>query len=193
MIASYFKDSMNIYVSSTKNKINSKMKTDLLVLVQVLVMQSKKSDKCFIFHTWIETWVTLSYLWDTAQWPPTTLNLLTSPSAAFSILQLYGPILVERLFFCCFCSWITKQEEQIYSSSCLVSALQTFVSHSVPRDCPTPTPASRRIMFTLFSLAQIPPGQKIQTGSERYLALWIGFKYFYYLSDDTSAVSVWFS
>lgn len=154
-------------------------------------MQSKKSEKCFIFHTWVEMWVNLSYLGDIAHWALTTWNLLTSPSAAFSILQLYGSIQVETFFFFN-CSWITKQE-QICSSSCLMSALQTFVSHSVPRDCPTPTPATRRIMFTLFLLAQILPGQKFQTGSERYLALWIGFKYFSYLSDDPSAVSVWFS
>lgn len=41
-----------------------------------------------------------------------------------------------------------------------VSALQTFVSHRVPRACPTSTTVKRRIMFTLFYLVQILPGQK---------------------------------
>lgn len=141
-------------------------------------------------------WVNLSYLRDTAQWPLATRNLLTSPSAAFSTLDFMASFRLRDLVVLFFLnpSWITKQEEEICSSSCLGSALQTFVPHSVPRDCPMPTPATRRVMFfPLFLLAQIHPGQKFQTDSERYLTLWIGFKYFSYLPDDTSAVSVWFS
>lgn len=42
----------------------------------------------------------------------------------------------------------------------------TVKSHYVPRDCPTPTAVTRKIMFTLLLLAQILTGQKFQTCSE---------------------------
>lgn len=59
-----------------------------------------------------------------------------------------------------------SKKKKICSCSWPVSALQTFVSHYVPRDCPTPTTVTRKNMFTLLLLAQILTGQKFQTCSE---------------------------
>lgn len=87
----------------------------------------------------------------------------------------------------------SQSKKKICSCSCPVSALQTFVSRCVPRDCPTPTTVTRRIMFTLFFLAHILPGQKFQACSEGISGSTDRIQIFFYLSDDTDAVPVWFS
>lgn len=147
-----------------------------------------------IFHNDVEMWVNCSYLWGTV-WQLRTLILLpiqNAPFLCFDFLALFR-IGASSFFFAEFPDESQSKKRKIHSCSHPVSALQTFVSRCVPRDCPAHITVTRRIMFMLILLAQILSGQKFQV-QKGCLALQIGFRCLSYLSDDTKAVQGgWFS
>lgn len=85
----------------------------------------------------------------------------------------------------------SQSKKKICSCSCLVLALQTFASHYVPKHCSTPTTVTKKKnVYTVLTSIDTQGSKVFRPVQKGYLALWIGFKYFYYLSDDTNAVSV---
>lgn len=84
----------------------------------------------------------------------------------FLYFAFLAPFRIRGTIFAEFPVESQSKKKKVCSCSCVVTALQTFVSHNVPIVCPTPATVTRRIMFTWFLIAQILLGQKFQTCSE---------------------------
>lgn len=146
-------------------------------------MQHKK------LNTWVEMWVTahISEIFPSNQ--KQDWLFFHAKMQLFLCFDFLNPFRI-RDSFCWISNWITKQEENLFLFMSGVGFTDLCVSLCAQTLLYTYNCHKKKNVYAVLTSIDTQGSKVFRPVQKGYLALWIGFKYFYYLSDDTNAVSV---